>query len=244
MALLQAFAAVLEYLVAARRYYTRSSGKRFAHTALRLSDLGELVRRIQEQDMSVETIRRLLDAQRQKDSLGSLAILDGSVNGLDQKLDQIQLSQLDLKRFLDDTSARTVSNLEALRDDLVQNQKQRILQWLSTIPCHQHHDSMKSDLLYDSGRWLLSSPEYLDWKTSSSSDIIWLHGIPGCGKTRLVTRVIEELQSERGSLSNPAPLAYFYCSRDSAEPERADSCSILRAIVKQLSCVTIGGPIF
>jgi hypothetical protein len=38
-------------------------------------------------------------------------------------------------------------------------------------------------------------------------------------------------------------LAYFYCTRNPAEPERADPEEILRSIVRQLSCPSPGCPI-
>jgi hypothetical protein len=46
-------------------------------------------------------------------------------------------------------------------------------------------------------------------------------------------------------LSNAAsaPVAYFYCTRNSAESERAKPDEILRSILKQLSCTTLHQPI-
>ena len=46
--------------------------------------------------------------------------------------------------------------------------------------------------------------------------------------------VIEKLLKEKSESS--APLAYFYCARDSSDPQRADPEEVLRAVVKQLSC--------
>ena len=146
--------------------------------------------------------------------------------------------------MLDEPFVRAVTKLDALHGDLEDARRVQLLCWLSTIPCHLHHDNFVKNLVHDLGRWLLSSQEYLGWKLSSSSEAFWLHGIPGCGKTRLVAKVVKELQLERENFPNPAPLAYFYCSRDSAEPERANPGDILRAIVKQLSYTTIGGPTF
>ncbi|KAL0258042.1 hypothetical protein SLS55_007213 [Diplodia seriata] len=69
-----------------------------------------------------------------------------------------------------------------------------------------------SSLLPQSGQWLLNDPRYMAWRDSSSSEDLWLHGIPGCGKTKLTNE----------------------------EPERSDVSQILRSLVRQLSLTADG----
>ncbi|MCJ1396700.1 hypothetical protein MMC18_009592, partial [Xylographa bjoerkii] len=68
----------------------------------------------------------------------------------------------------------------------------------------------------------------------------------GSGKTMLVSSVIESLERE-SSDSIAAPIAYFYCARDAAEPERAHPDEIMRTILEQLSssdpCLPIRDPV-
>ena len=52
----------------------------------------------------------------------------------------------------------------------------------------------------------------------------------------LVDRFIDDFEAER----NPNPI-YFYCQRNSAEPERSDPEAILRSLVRQMSCLRPGG---
>ena len=47
--------------------------------------------------------------------------------------------------------------------------------------------------------------------------------------------VIEYINQENRTNSQPTPIAYFYCARNTAEPERADPDEILRSILEQLS---------
>jgi hypothetical protein len=47
--------------------------------------------------------------------------------------------------------------------------------------------------------------------------------------------VIETLSSESSTTTTSAPIAYFYCVRNSSEPERADPDEIMRCILKQLA---------
>ncbi|KAI5850678.1 hypothetical protein BZA05DRAFT_419195 [Tricharina praecox] len=83
------------------------------------------------------------------------------------------------------------------------------------------------DLMKDTGKWLLNSKQFQEWRASSASEILWLHGIPGGGKTKLTCKVIENLRSLKEQVD------YFYCNR--SEPERRDPTAILRAMMKQLS---------
>src|SRR5271169_3064587 len=108
----------------------------------------------------------------------------------------------------------------------------------------KHHANLSKDLLSNSGAWLLKSPEFDTWRKSSASSILWLHGIPGSGKTRLVARTIEYLQGEMPPQSTAAPVAYFYCARDSAEPGRANPDEIMRSILKQVSGSKSDWPIY
>ena len=41
---------------------------------------------------------------------------------------------------------------------------------------------------------------------------------------------------ENSSCENAAPIAYFYCQRNTAEPQRSDPSEVLRAILRQLLC--------
>ncbi|THZ48617.1 hypothetical protein D6C90_03683, partial [Aureobasidium pullulans] len=119
--------------------------------------------------------------------------------------------------------------------------KTRILSWLSRVPYRKHHAALFSDIVQESGQWLVSHPKYVDWKVSSSSQILWLNGPPAQSVDVCIisdntsSATLNVLQDEIATTTNAAPLAFFYCSKASAEPERADPCQILRAITKQLS---------
>lgn len=50
----------------------------------------------------------------------------------------------------------------------------------------QHHKQTKRGILAGTGQWLLFDPIFKRWKDDSASSILWLHGIPGSGKSKLV----------------------------------------------------------
>ncbi|KAK5050918.1 hypothetical protein LTR84_003477 [Exophiala bonariae] len=110
-----------------------------------------------------------------------------------------------------------------------------ILRWLCNVPYKKHHANMVKDLLAGSGKWLEQHDFFKDWRNASTSSVLWLHGIPGAGKSKLVSRVISLLQNASASSSSDEPIAYFYCTRNTAETERADPTTILRAVLKQVA---------
>jgi hypothetical protein len=57
---------------------------------------------------------------------------------------------------------------------------------MSPQPYMQHHEQTKENVLRGTGEWLLSDPIFDKWKEESVSSMLWLHGIPGSGKSKLV----------------------------------------------------------
>ena len=60
-------------------------------------------------------------------------------------------------------------------------------------------------------------------------------GVQTCALPISRYSVIECLSKDNLINQAPAPIAYFYCTRDSAERARSDPDEILRSILKQLS---------
>jgi hypothetical protein len=77
-----------------------------------------------------------------------------------------------------------------------------------------------------SGLWFLASGAFTKWKTRRSS-FLWLHGIPGCGKTILSSAIIKNLDSVLSS----QPL-YFYF--DFTDTGKQTLKSMIRALISQL----------
>ncbi|KAJ9259344.1 hypothetical protein DTO207G8_907 [Paecilomyces variotii] len=87
-----------------------------------------------------------------------------------------------------------------------------------------------------SGEWLLTDPLLTDWKNRSSSSIIWLRGIPGSGKSKLVSILIDEMHHSAEKHLSPPPV-YFYCNRNPTEPGRSQAKEVAASIARQLSYV-------
>ncbi|XDG06948.1 hypothetical protein ABKA04_006563 [Annulohypoxylon sp. FPYF3050] len=82
----------------------------------------------------------------------------------------------------------------------------------------------------DTGSWLLNSVQYLEWIKGENS-VLWLNGIPGCGKTVMSAAIIENLEKSRGYSSK---VLYFYF--DFSDSKKRDLEHMLRSLIVQLYC--------
>ncbi|CAH0002507.1 unnamed protein product [Clonostachys byssicola] len=154
-------------------------------------------------------------------------------------------SQVELRRIRESFDApmqRWDGALHAISDQLEGDQRKEILQWMSAEPYIQHHKQTKSEVLKGTGNWLLENPSFLEWKNESASSILWIRGIPGSGKSKLMSIAIEDAMSAFQAKQSPHPV-YFYCSRNPAEPGRSDPSRILASIARQLATPEVGGAI-
>ncbi|KAK7591843.1 hypothetical protein V3481_006481 [Fusarium oxysporum f. sp. vasinfectum] len=159
----------------------------------------------------------------------------GQVQDLLQKIsrhkDGIQLA-LTTEVTKDIKDMKAVS--EEIRSILTGEQRHRVYDWLtSTDPSPIHNRSRK---LYDhgTGSWMLRSPYWTDW-LASGVRYLWVHGIPGSGKTILASWLIENVQDhcKRVSTENsPCASAYYYCYFGHHQDETAP---FLRWVITQLS---------
>jgi hypothetical protein len=76
------------------------------------------------------------------------------------------------------------------------------------------------------GLWFLQSDVYAYWKKQRNS-ILWLHGIPGCGKTILSSTIIEDLTT----LPSPAVLYFFF---DFSDFHKQTLDNMIRSLINQL----------
>ena len=132
-----------------------------------------------------------------------------------------------IKRVVDHTSI----SAQVLND----SQRLQLLHWLSPVPFSSHHKRHSERRIPSSGRWLLNHDQYLRWRNTSSSSIFLLHGIIGSGKTSLASAVVDSFLRECSGQASSAPMAYFYCTRNSAEAERSNPDEIMRSILRQLT---------
>ena len=93
----------------------------------------------------------------------------------------------------------------------------------------------------NTGLWLIEGEKFQSWKINPSS-FLWLHGMPGCGKSILFSSVVENLLEFCDDDPGKA-IAYFYF--DFQDVEKQSSDLMIRSLISQLSqqCTRIPEPL-
>ena len=112
----------------------------------------------------------------------------------------------------------------------------KIRKWLSAPDSSSNYHKALSLRQADTGLWLLESDLYKEWKVKASS--IWLHGIPGCGKTVLCSTLLENILEHAAGDPGKA-VAYFYF--DFNDRQKQDPQLMIRSLISQLSqqCINV-----
>jgi hypothetical protein len=102
------------------------------------------------------------------------------------------------------------------------SQRHDFYKWLQTTnPSPIHHQACTQ---YEpkTGDWMLRSPEWNDW-IEGKQRCIWIHGIPGAGKTVLASHLIEHIREHCKTMTTKkCGNVYYYCyfghNQDEAVP--------------------------
>ncbi|KAK3319748.1 ankyrin repeat-containing domain protein [Cercophora scortea] len=92
-----------------------------------------------------------------------------------------------------------------------------------------NHNAATSKMEPGTGAWFLESDDFITWVTSAG--FLWLHGIPGCGKTVLRSTIIEAVK-DLCLADDSRKLAYFYFDFQRTSAQNADE--LLRSLLRQL----------
>lgn len=87
-------------------------------------------------------------------------------------------------------------------------------------------EDTKGGLLKDSYRWILENSEFQKWRNDQQSQLLWIKGDPGKGKTMLLCGIISELNK---SMAKKHHLAYFFCQATDSRINNATA--VLRGLL-------------
>lgn len=101
-------------------------------------------------------------------------------------------------------------------------QREETYRWLHhTDPSPNHHRAQKN---YESGTgdWILRYPEWISWLEAKTRSL-WIRGIPGAGKTVLMSHLIEQIkkicdQSPKRDITYAFYYCYFAHKQDETKP--------------------------
>ncbi|KAI9762711.1 MAG: hypothetical protein M1840_001178 [Geoglossum simile] len=122
-----------------------------------------------------------------------------------------------------------VQDVKTSIGELQAGEKRRsVLRWLRDVdPTPNHRAARKKHEQPETGTWLLKCKGFEQW-CDQKGRILWMHGIPGAGKTVLSSIVIEYLIS----MHPRSQVAYFYF--DFSDKAKQNTFSCLKSIAFQL----------
>jgi hypothetical protein len=88
--------------------------------------------------------------------------------------------------------------------------------------------------LKESYEWILHHHQFQCWRDSNDSQVLWVKGDPGKGKTMLLCGIIDELRSTT-KMENPqaqTSLSFFFCQ--ATDPKLSNAHAVLRGLIYML----------
>ncbi|KAK8073631.1 hypothetical protein PG994_004530 [Apiospora phragmitis] len=118
------------------------------------------------------------------------------------------------------------------RIDETQKRFLLLMNWIAAAESYVDHEQLLevSKKHPETGNWILEQQDVKDWIESSipRSSSLWMHGIPGAGKTILASTIAASLMHSR---SQTILVAYFYCKE--MDPARNSTLAILKGLLAQ-----------
>ncbi|KAJ7483667.1 ankyrin repeat domain-containing protein [Mycena latifolia] len=127
-----------------------------------------------------------------------------------------------------DVGQKQISNQDTER-------RQKIFDWMSPLNFFQRQADVFGALQSGTGEWLLRNAVFQDWEADSSK-VLFCHGIPGAGKTVLVSLVVHHLETR--ARTTDIGLACIYLNHK--ETETQTITNLLGGLWRQLM---LGKPI-
>jgi len=153
---------------------------------------------------------------------------EGEVRKALEGLGSIKAS-LQLALIIDNTQAvfRVEQSVQGLRLD---SERKAFVEWLQPVDPSTNHNNARAKHEPMTGNWLLESREFAAW-LRGPKQLLWLHGIPGCGKSILCSTAIEYVRCLCETLPNRS-LVYFYF--DFSDSKKQETIGLVRSVLSQL----------
>ena len=174
---------------------------------------------------SIPEVENLIYEIQQHKSNLSLALTADGMSKLLSILARQDTMQNSLDEIRDDLRKRTEAETRAAID----KEEQKILDSIGPIDPGKNHDMSLSLRHPATGLWFTESNEFKQWLTRKNARL-WLHGIPGAGKTILCSSIIQEA---RQSAQRDTVVAFFYCDYKNAVTQ--SPANILGSLASQIA---------
>jgi len=153
--LISLYVAMLRFIATACKLYSNTTASRMLRGALNLEKVTGFVSKCEGLEKTVDIEAHICESEVSAER--------------ENKLRNILIQ-------LREPILRIDSQVRKLCDRLDDLERSEILTWLSSIPYRKNHLTARQGRTDGTGTWLLEHPRYLEWRRSSTSMILWLHG--------------------------------------------------------------------
>ena len=87
---------------------------------------------------------------------------------------------------LDVPLTRVDGGVSALLEHVDEDERIKVLDWISPILFGKHHDTVKESRTSGTCEWLLQHERFREWEETSSSVVLWLQGSRKRGYTVVI----------------------------------------------------------
>ncbi|CAM1503379.1 Fc.00g081550.m01.CDS01 [Cosmosporella sp. VM-42] len=206
----QLYEKLLSYQMKSICLYRRNRAAVIGRDMLKIDDWAGQLSGIQEAEAAMQRDMEQYNTEESRIQLRKLTdaagALEMNLQGIHSAIqDQTQQQE---KRHQDD---RDKQCLKDLRETNPRDDKTRI-------------QDTKGGLLRDSYRWILSHDDFRRWRDDPQTQLLWIKGDPGKGKTMLLCGIIDELDKEPNNV-----LSYFFCQ--ATEATLSNATAVLRGLI-------------
>jgi ankyrin repeat domain-containing protein 50 len=159
VALVRLYAAMLRFLVSVNVLYESNSSVRILRAMLEPNKVADFVEKCEKLQAHVDVEANNCDHTHNRVAHGKMTELERLLTVLTAPI------------------VRTDLQVAKLWDRSNNSRRSRILAWASSIPYEDNHYTAREGHVSSTGEWLLRHERYREWRGSSASMILWLHGI-------------------------------------------------------------------
>ncbi|OQE40983.1 hypothetical protein PENCOP_c005G00758 [Penicillium coprophilum] len=161
----------------------------------------------------------------------SMVRIDHEADVAEKELASKERSKAEHERQLQASRWVTLeSHQKSVAQFIDQQRIEYVNQWLLPVNAASNHTSATKLRHQGTGHWFLDGPKFREWALMDNS-FLWLHAIPGAGKTILPSSVIEWLRDKKQS--RDVALAYFYC--DYKDKQKQSPTRIISTLLSMLA---------
>jgi hypothetical protein len=127
-----------------------------------------------------------------------------------------------------------IATKKLIEYEALNKQEEKIKGWLKAPDPSTNFNNAQKKRHAGTGSWFLNHPSYDKWKRGDVK-LLWLHGIPGCGKTILSSTIMADLS---GQLTNLFPVLRFFFDFSDSSKQSLDAllCSLITQLYQLENC--------